>query len=114
MISIEYKSRDMSMILENMVFGVKYRVEIGCELASVDDVKRDITELKRLAGSIAKRHQQPHAPRRAPVMPMLFAFLFFIDALRFYNNHSFVSYGPHRTAICGCKWSGSLSKPSSH
>ena len=36
---------DMNMILENMVSGEHYIVEIGCELASVDDTKRDITEI---------------------------------------------------------------------
>jgi hypothetical protein len=36
---------DMNMILENMVWGVHHLVEIGCELASVDDIKRDITEV---------------------------------------------------------------------
>jgi hypothetical protein len=33
---------DMSMMLENMVFGV-YSVEIGC--GAIDDMKRDITEV---------------------------------------------------------------------
>ena len=33
------------MILENMVSSENYTAETACELASVDDIKRDITEV---------------------------------------------------------------------
>ena len=33
------------MILENMVLGAQYTVGFRCEAASVDDMKRDITEV---------------------------------------------------------------------